>query len=218
MSGRKAKRAGRLPAEKAAMIPDRLLDAATALLSEVGYANTTMDAIARKAGASSKTVYSRYANKQEVLEAVVRRLMDRTIAASGVEAHADPVPGDPRAFLLRVGKEMALLSAGPETVGFRRLIMAEAHQFPALAQLFIDLHERAIAVVRVALERWQSEGKLASLPEPRLAALIFVEMVASIPRIRALLGQPLSSRETSAMVTTSVDLFLRGCGYDTDAG
>ena len=117
MSGRKAKRTGRLPADEAAMIPGRLLDAATALFSEVGYANTTMDAIARKAGASSKTVYSRYANKQEVLEAVVRRLMDRTIAASGVEAHSDPVPGDPRASLLRIGKEMASLSAGPETVG-----------------------------------------------------------------------------------------------------
>ena len=99
MSGRKAKRAGRLPAEKAAMIPDRLLDAATALVSEVGYANTTMDAIARKAGASSKTVYSRYANKQEVLEAVVRRLMDRTIAASGVETLTlIPFPATPAPF------------------------------------------------------------------------------------------------------------------------
>jgi AcrR family transcriptional regulator len=207
---------GRLPAAEAAQIPDRLLDAAGGLFAEIGFARTTMDAIARRAGASSKTVYSRYPNKEAVLAAVVRRLLDRAVAASGVAARPDLKADDPRQFLTRVGREMASLSAGGETIGFRRLVMAEAYQFPELAQVFIDMHERAIGVVRGPLEAWRAEGVLPLVPDPRLAALIFVEMAASIPRIRALLGQPLDERETMRIVRTAVDLFLRGCGYTPD--
>jgi len=91
--------------------------------------------------------------------------------------------------------------------------MAEAVQVPELARLFIDLHERAIANVVGSLETLKAEGRLTHLPAPRLAAMIFIEMAASVPRIRALLGQPLSRKETEALITTAVDLFLRGCGY-----
>jgi hypothetical protein len=91
--------------------------------------------------------------------------------------------------------------------------MAEAFRFPELSKLFIELHDRATAVVREPLERWHAEGLLPDLPSPRLAAVLFVEMAASIPRIRALLGEPLSRRESNALVNVAVDLFLRGSGY-----
>jgi AcrR family transcriptional regulator len=212
MAASKVRRSGRLPAAVAAQIPERLLDAATVLFTRNGYAKTTMEAIAREAGASSKTVYSRYANKEEVLAAVVRRLMDRAIdAGTGVKGAS--AEEEPRAFLLRIGREFAALSEARETAGLNRLIMAEAFQLPELARLFRDLHERATNVIREPLEAWGREGTLLHLPDSRLAATILVEMVASIPRIRALLGQPLSRKETDMMVTVAVDLFLRGCGY-----
>ena len=69
MTRKTTARSGRLPAEEAAQIPDRLLDAATALFTSTGYGKTTMEAIAKQAGASSKTVYSRFANKEEILAA-----------------------------------------------------------------------------------------------------------------------------------------------------
>jgi AcrR family transcriptional regulator len=213
MAARKSRRTGRLPAAEAAQIPDRLLDAATALFARVGYTRTTMEAIAREARASSKTVYSRFANKEEVLAAVVRRLMDSAIAAGGGEIGGRTDRENPRTFLLRMGRELAALSEARETVGLNRLIMAEAFQFPELARLFIDLHEQACAAVRDPLVAWAGEGKLPDLPDPRAAAMIFVEMAASLPRIRALLGQPLAAKESDTLVTIAVDLFLRGCGY-----
>jgi AcrR family transcriptional regulator len=218
MKARKPARTGRLPASEAAQIPDRLLDAATSLFIETGYAKTTMDAIARRAGASSKTVYSRFANKEEILTAVVRRLMDRAVAADEAAVGAGAIGNDPHDFLLKVGRQLAALSEARETAGLNRLIMGEAFQFPELKRLFVDLHDRAIAVVREPLEKWQREGVLAAVPQPRLAAIIFIEMVASIPRIRALLGEPLARRETNALVNTAVDLFLRGCGYNPRSG
>jgi TetR/AcrR family transcriptional regulator, mexJK operon transcriptional repressor len=208
---RKPQRTGRLPASEAAQIPDRLLDAAMVLFTETGYAGTTMEAIARQAGASSKTVYSRYANKEEVLAALVKRLLERSVPETvSVEEERREAP---RTFLLRVAKELASLSEARETAGLNRLILAEAFRFPELSRLFIELHDRSSRVIREPLEAWREQGLLPDLPQPRLAAMLFVEMVASLPRIRALLGEPMSRRESNAMVQVAVDLFLKGCGY-----
>ena len=209
---KKPQRTGRLPASEAAQIPDRLLDAAMLLFTETGYAGTTMEAIARQAGASSKTVYSRYANKEQVLAALVKRLLERSVPEASAAAGQRRAES-PRDFLLRVAKELASLSEARETAGLNRLIFAEAFRFPELSRLFIELHDRASGVIREPLEAWREEGLLPNLPQPTLAAMLFVELVASLPRIRALLGEPMSRRETSALVQVAVDLFLRGCGY-----
>jgi hypothetical protein len=47
-----------------------------------------------------------------------------------------------------------------------------------------------------------------------LAAVIFIERVASLPRLRALLHAPLSGRETDELTVAEADLFLCGCGGD----
>lgn len=213
MTKKATARSGRLTAEEAAQIPDRLLDAATELFTRTGYAKTTMEAIAKQAGASSKTVYSRFANKEDILAALVKRLMDQALDPETVLIRPESGAEDPKAFLNRIGRELASLSEARETAGLNRLIMAEAFQFPGLANLFIDLHERATSVVREPLERWTSEGVLERVPDARLASIIFIEMVASVPRIRALLGQPLPPAETETLVSTAVDIFLNGCGY-----
>jgi AcrR family transcriptional regulator len=211
MSARKIRRTGRPRAGEAAKIQERLLDAAAWLFSRAGYGRTSMEAIARRAGASSKTVYSRFANKEEVLRAVVRRLFDRVVHADDAGA-APAADAEPRAFLLGVARELAALSAAKPTAGVNRLIMAEAFQVPELARLFLEVHERACAIVRAPLERWRASGALPRVPDPAVAAVIFVEMVASIPRMRALLGAPLPRAEAERLAAAAVDIFVRGCG------
>ena len=204
---------GRLSAEDTARLSGRLLDAAQSVFIERGYARSTMDAIARAAGASRKTLYARYANKTEMLTAVVNRLVDAALVPHEADLTAAPAKQDPRALLLEIAHELSSLSAAPHIAGLNRLIMAEAVQDPGVLRLFIDLHERAIANVVRSLEVLKDEGRLTHLPAPRLAAMLFIEMAASVPRLRALLGQPLPRKETEALITMAVDLFLRGCGY-----
>ena len=71
---------GRLNAAEAALLEDRLLDAAEAVFVEQGYARATMDQIARRGGVGRKTLYARYSNKSDVLAAVVDRLLDSAMA------------------------------------------------------------------------------------------------------------------------------------------
>src|SRR5689334_11737964 len=94
---------GRLSAEDAARLPDRLLDAALELFNERTYAEATMEQIARRAGASTKTLYARYADKAAVVEAVVNRIVERTLAAQGAAAAFDPRQIDPRSFIIGLG-------------------------------------------------------------------------------------------------------------------
>jgi len=208
---------GRLSAADAALLPERLLDAAAALFLEDGYAKTTMDGIARKAQASTKTVYSRYDNKAEILAAVISGLVDRTLAKATADISAKLDTGDPRKFLHDIGLQFATLVSEPQTVGINRLVIAEAAQFPELVRSFAQGPGRAVDIIRAAIEQWQHEGKLPVLLEPQTAATIFYDIATSTPRMQALLGSPLNRRALEAHVNAGVDLFLRGLSRDAQS-
>lgn len=203
---------GRLTAEATAELEERLLAAAEAVFLDQGYAGASMDAIAKAASITRRTLYARYANKTEVLAAVVNRLLHAAMAPHQGMARARPRSADPKAFLLQIARELASLSDAPHVASINRFVFAEAHQSPDLARLFLDLHARAADDVRENLEALRDQGVLPRLANSRLAALIFIEMAASMPRLRALLGVPLSRRETNELTAAAVDIFLHGCG------
>src|SRR5262245_47968402 len=98
--------AGRLSAEESAKVGDRLLDAAQALFIEKGFANTTMDDIARGAGSSTQTIYTRFASKTEMLEAVARRVVETTVSAHQAATSTDPGDVAPRDYLVSLGVQV----------------------------------------------------------------------------------------------------------------
>lgn len=204
---------GRLSAENAEKLPERLLDAAAAQFLDKGFARTTMEGIARAAGASTKTVYSRYDGKGEILAAVIRRLVESTISRLQVGIGALGHAAEPEDLLADIGMRFALLVSSPQTVGINRLVLSEAAQFPELVEIFSEGPGRAVRIVRLELERWHGEGRLPQMPSVSLAATIFYDMTTSTPRLRALLGSPMTKSEIRRHVAAAVAVFLRGCGY-----
>lgn len=203
---------GRLSAADSALITDRVLDAAMELFLDEGYPATTMESIAKKAGASTKTLYSRYANKSEILAAVAQHILNRTLSAPpNVTAGSENV--DPRPFIQQAAREFGMLYAEAEPPRIMRLALSEGHRHPEIARFFIENHERVVFSIAEALERWHRAGQLPNLGHPQITAAMFIEMVASIPRIRAILGKPLARKEINLYITTAVDIFLRGLGY-----
>ena len=207
---RRARGPGRLTATETAVLHDRMLDAAEAVFVEQGYARATMEQISRRAGVGRKTLYARYASKAEVLSAVVNRLLDSAMAPNPKRARRGR--SDSRSELLKIARKLASLSESPHVAGINRLIFAEALQTPNLAALFFQLHARARDEVQAKLEELQDQGVLPALSNSRMAATIFIEMTASLPRLRALLGTPLTRREANDLTATAVDIFLHGCG------
>lgn len=203
---------GRLSAEEAAALPDRLLDAALALFHSQGFADTSMEEIARRAGASTKTLYARFSDKAAVLQAVARRMVERNLAQHAASSAGDPGKVDPRTFLTALGRR-AMTGISDEGAGLTRLAFAEARRIPDLAQKYRATVALAEAVFVRALVRWEQQGLLPDLGDPERAAVLAVSMLTDPARIRVALGDPMSKAEIEAHVPYAVDMFLRACGY-----
>ena len=75
-------RAGRPLAAKAGEVDLRLLDAATQLFLTRGFEATSCDQVVALAGAGKGSLYARYANKEELFTAVVRRSVEASLRPS----------------------------------------------------------------------------------------------------------------------------------------
>jgi AcrR family transcriptional regulator len=192
-----------------------LLDAGFALFSTEGYARTTMERIARKAGASTKTLYSRYDNKAEVLGAVAERIISQSLAQHVAETAVDPADVEPRRFLASFGREVIARATG-EGLGLNRLVCAEGHRYPEVGKFIAREIEPGVSRIQVALEKWRAAGLLPSLGDSRMSAILLFTMMVDRPRLRAIAGDPVSRKELDAHVDAAVDLFLRACGYASE--
>jgi TetR/AcrR family transcriptional regulator, mexJK operon transcriptional repressor len=120
----------RYPAKRAA-----IASAALRLFVRDGYERTSVDAIAAEAAVSKRTVYSHYADKQQLFLSVVDDTFDTLMA--GVQdlarQHLDG-PGDLehrlRGFISVVSRQTG---RSAERIALIRLILTEAPHFPALA-------------------------------------------------------------------------------------
>jgi AcrR family transcriptional regulator len=203
---------GRLSAENAARLPDRLLDAAQELFNERTFADTTMEEVARRAGASTKTLYARYAGKAELMQAVVNRIIERSMAAAAAAVPLDPSRTDPRTFILALGTQM-VTSMAKEGAGLISIALSEARRFPAIAKMYDAAMAHGLGTFGAALARWHADGLLPGLKNPERAARLLISMLSDTGRIRTAMGQPMSDAEIAAHIPFATDLFLRGMGY-----
>ena len=61
---------------------EAIFDAAVEAFTELGFEQTSMDEIARRASVSKRTVYNHFDSKDILFEEIVRRLKDRCLSAS----------------------------------------------------------------------------------------------------------------------------------------
>lgn len=216
----KAKRAGpgRLSAEQAAELPDRLLDAALKAFAENGFANATMDGIAREAGASTKTIYARYSNKSDILKAVVKRMIARTIDAHRSTAPLDVETTELRQYVLTLCLAVARQISN-EAAPLGRLVIAEGHWVSELRKLHDESQATGVRAIREGLELWHHKGLLPDLAatDVERAAVLCLSMATDWARIRTSMGETPGDADVERYVTFAVDVFLRGCGYRPDA-
>jgi AcrR family transcriptional regulator len=175
-----------------------------------GYAATSTEAVARRAGVSTKTLYRLIPNKETLFEAMVSDRLDRLLA--DVNLHAadhDDIEKALNAALMAC----ADLALDPEVVALQRIVLQEA-KFSDLAATF---YKNGIARTGTALANWlqvQVKRGLLELDDADEAAGILIGMVASAPQRAAIYGGlPLPSRrQIEKRVQTCAALFLRGCG------
>ncbi|MBF0095095.1 MAG: TetR/AcrR family transcriptional regulator [Alphaproteobacteria bacterium] len=180
-----------------------ILDAAAALFASEGYAGTSMDALAARANVSKATVYAHFSGKAELLGAVVRQLagdfqsppegLSSLSAAEGLRLFA-------RRFLDLILDERALSTY--------RLVVAEARRFPEMAETFHAVGpEVGLRTVAGYLGDLTRRGDLA-VPDPELAAMLFLNMLKAGPHLPLLLGLPPGPVSPAAVIDEAVRVML----------
>lgn len=116
--------------------PTELLDAALDCFVERGYAATRLEDVATRAGVSKGTLYLYFSSKSELFKAVVRNNLVPLIEAyrHDIEQSDRPSPE----LLQRFFEGWWLRVGGTRLAGIAKLILAEAGNFPEVAEFFVN--------------------------------------------------------------------------------
>jgi AcrR family transcriptional regulator len=187
-----------------------IYEAARHAFADGGYAATSMEAVARRAGVSTRTLYRLIPNKASLFDGMVTDRLDRTLASVDLNAidHAEIEQALYAALMA-----CAELTLDEETIALQRMALQEAGKFSDIAGMF---YKNAIQRTVVALADWlrvQQTRGLIALDDVDEAAGMLLGMVTSAPRRAALFGGvPLPSRsQIEARARACATLFLRGC-------
>ncbi|MCV9920909.1 TetR/AcrR family transcriptional regulator [Pseudomonas sp. BT-42-2] len=187
---------------------EAILEAAKALFLSLGYANTSMDAVAAAAGVSKLTVYSHFTDKQTLFGSAVMATCQTQLPELIFEL-PDGVPLDQ--VLLNIARGFQALISSDESVKLSRLIIALGSQDPGFGQFFYEAGPKQVLGEMEALLRSVAERGLLQIDNPLRAAEHFFCLIKGAPDYRLLLGcaPALSVDEAEVHVREVVGLFMR---------
>ncbi|SHF83502.1 TetR/AcrR family transcriptional regulator [Streptoalloteichus hindustanus] len=199
------------PAKRAAIVR-----AALDVFVREGYARASVDAIARAASVSKRTIYDYFGDKERLFLSTVeetaaaqavafRDLLDHTLGDVADEADLEPA-------LVSFGRAFATeVARSAERAAVMRLMIAEAHHFPAL--LRTPTEERPAH--RALADRLAEFGRrgLLTIPDPDEAAEFLGLLVTVRVNHRSWYGAaPLDDAEIDRLVAGGVRVFLSAYG------
>ncbi|WP_240562970.1 MULTISPECIES: TetR/AcrR family transcriptional regulator [unclassified Mycobacterium] len=200
-------RRGRPTQAEAKKLHQKLRKAAVATFVKYGYDGATMEAIARAAGITRRTLYARYPDKRAVFVDVIPWALTRRTER---EADNDIDERDLRASLIALGRAGLARAIDPDIVRLTRIAMSESARFPEFAvsahsMTWSPRHRQVMDLLR----RHQENGSI-TVDDLELTAGHFIAMIEHLPARLADCGIYRSADEEERHLQHAVDLFLRG--------
>jgi AcrR family transcriptional regulator len=188
--------------------PGEIVEAALRLFAERGFAATKLEDVASAAGIGKGTIYLYFATKEDLFRAVVRQAVLPNLEAA-VALAADPDRS--AADTLRLLAERFLEMMDSDLTAIPKIIVAEAGNFPALAQFYADeVAHKGMALIRGVLARGVDRGEFRPVDLDGALPLF------SAPFLLLALWKHSLGRHTDikfsprAVVATHLDVLLRG--------
>src|SRR6516162_1169638 len=186
-----------------------IFDAARSEFAHSGYAATSMESVARRAGVSTKTLYRLIPNKAALFEAMVTNRIDKFVSVVNLGA----CKGDVEAALTEALIICGELLLDGEVIALQRVILGDSDKFPEVAETF---YHKAIMRTEDALAGWlrtQQKRGAIQLDDPQVAAGMLLGMLAFRPQRAVMFGhkQPPGRREIEDRAKSCAAQFLRGC-------
>jgi TetR/AcrR family transcriptional regulator, mexJK operon transcriptional repressor len=183
--------------------------AATTLFLRHGFAQVSTAALAKEAGVSKETLYSRYPSKDAVLADVLQHLI-----APG-QLGPEPAPSlrtgaDLRDALLHFARELGSRLMQRDYLELARLVIAETPRLPQLGEVFRQsVPERSLRRAVELLQAAQNAGLIGDTDIAAAARMIVGPVVIQVLQ-HGLLAAPAASHWPAPVLDTDshIDLFL----------
>jgi len=140
--------------------PQEILEAAFTEFSRQGYAQTTLDRIAERAGVTKGTIYVYFENKEHLFISMVREITKTTLdTVHGMfESHDGSTADLLRAQFSFIYQHIVEDRRRREVL---RMLIAEAPRFPALADRYHDeILRPCLGMLRQAIQRGIDRGEI----------------------------------------------------------
>jgi AcrR family transcriptional regulator len=142
--------------------PPEILDAALAVFAQKGFAATRLDDIAAKAGITKGTIYLYFDSKQSLFEALARQSIG--VQFDQIKTHLAGFPGTSAELLRFVLSTMGRFAMTSDRVVLPRLVLAEAANFPELAEFWRrEVIERGIELMSAIIARGIERGEFRKI-------------------------------------------------------
>lgn len=164
-----------------------ILYSASELFLRYGFGQTTMDAVARDAGVSKQTVYSHFANKDELFEACISRTCQE-YQLNDITAMTIAQPAGLAEKLHAIATQFVALMHDPRVIAMYTVVIAESKNNPSMAERFYKAGPD-IALTTVTdclLEHNASDNEV----DARELALAFFNLLKGDYHFRSILSLP----------------------------
>jgi TetR/AcrR family transcriptional repressor of mexJK operon len=200
---------GRPTKEQAGRIAEQIVDVATRLFLESSFEAVSVDLIAATARISKQTFYARFASKEALFAAVIRKGTNDLLLPAITESNRD---GPIEATLIKIGVEFSKHALAPAAIAHERLITSEAHQFPQLASAYHENALHARGLIANVFSNAMRNGQIRSADASYLAEQFTYAVVDGPNRALVLTGKTAKSeKELRERISAAVRLFLDGC-------
>ena len=197
-------------AAKAASTRDRILEAATRLFLEEGYASTSLDSVAIAAKVTKPTVYSHFRSKKGLFDAVIQQ-NTRAPLAQLKEALAPS--DDPVTDLTRFGDFFLARVLSREKHNWDRLAASEALNHPEVGESFYRAGPEKVLKALIGLLNFHKKAGRLSVRYPDRAAEQFIGLLLCMDLLRTQIGQPPPTAANSKRrCREAVEVFMASYG------
>ena len=183
----------------------RVIEVATELFVEKGYADTSLVDIARNAGVATRTLYQHFGDKEALLREVIfardtgaffqRPIVDRNASV--------------RDTLRQTAEYVIELTYRERSVNLMRLMIAESKRFPDLTrQVAVATFSRFRRSLANVFEGLAQRGLIAAGDHARSGAIFLDLILGSTPIMAYTAWEP--APPTAAELDQKVDLFIKG--------
>ena len=175
---------------------------------ERGYAETTMQIIASRAGASKETLYRHFGCKEDLFSEIVQ------IRAMGVfkgMVGECGLQGEPREVLRTLALNLLRLLMSPDSLALYRLVLIETPRTPEVGRIFFEQGPAEVMRQLTGYLDRATKRRLLNCPDPLQATRLFLGSVIGNRHMIALVApdwEVVTEEKLHRHVDAAVAMFL----------